>query len=334
MSSEDRFPTPSNPPADLAPADAETNAEAFPARPIRLIAGFPQGGPVDIAGRLAAECLSAQLAVPVTVTNLPAESGNLATRAVVNAEPDGHTILVCGPVHPIADLLFHALDFSFAGGIRPVVALYAVPLVLVIGNHVPIDDAPSFVAHGRARPGGIKVGFAGKATPQHVGIELFRAMAGVDLTLVPYAGSPPALDALMTGEVDAMFDPMPSSLPLIRAGRIKALAVTGSERSRELPSVPAMAEIVPGYTAGSWFGLGVPRATPDVVVERLNAAMRKALALPETAGRIHGLGGTVMDGSAEDFARFVAEEAGRYAEALRRAGLVPADASREAMPSP
>ncbi|MCA1607223.1 MAG: tripartite tricarboxylate transporter substrate binding protein, partial [Acidobacteria bacterium] len=227
-------------------------AEDYPSRPVRLLVGFPGGGPVDIAGRTIGAWLSDRLGQPFIVENRPGESSNIATRSVVKAAPDGYTLLVCGPVNVINTALFDGMDFDFGRDISAVAGLFRVPLVVEVNPALPISTVPQFLTYARANPGRLKVAYAGTGTPQHLGIELFKAMAGVDLTLVPYGGSTPALEALLAGQADAMFDPMPSSIGLINCGRLRPLAVTTSRRSEALPQVPPMSDFVPGYEAGSW----------------------------------------------------------------------------------
>src|SRR5688500_8315863 len=184
-------------------------AEDYPSQPVRLLVGFPAGGPVAIAGRTISTWLSNRLGQPFIVENRPGESGNIATRAVVKAAPDGYTLLVCGPVNVINTALFDGMDFDFGRDISAVAGLFRVPLVIEVKPSLPIRTVQEFLTYARANPGRLKVAYAGTGTPQHLGIELFKAMAGVDFTLVPYAGSTPALEALLAGQADAMFDPMP-----------------------------------------------------------------------------------------------------------------------------
>jgi tripartite-type tricarboxylate transporter receptor subunit TctC len=296
-------------------------AGTYPSRAVRLVVGFPAGGPVDIAGRLIASCLSEQLGQSFVVDNQVGESGNAATRSVVKAEPDGCTLLVCGPVNTINTTLFEDLDFDFGRDIAPVASLYRVPLVIEVNPSVPVRTLSELIAYATSRPGKLRVGYAGKGTPQHVGIELFKAMAGVDLTLVPYLGSTPALNDLLAGSIDAMFDPMPSSIGHIKGGRLVPLAVTSLTRSANLPDVPVAADTVPSYQAGSWFGIGAPKATPSAVIDKLNAAVNAALSVSVIKERLSELGAIVLPSSPADFRTFVAQETQRYARVIRSAGI-------------
>lgn len=306
------------PSPDVAAADA---AEDYPSRPVQLLVGFPGGGPVDIAGRTIGAWLSDRAGQPFIVENRPGESGNVATRAVVKAAPDGYTLLVCGPVNVINAALFGPLDFDFAADVTAVAGLFRVPLVVEVNPALPISTVPELLAYARANPGKLKVGYAGNGTPQHVAIELFKAMAGVDLTLVPYAGSTPALQALLAGEADVMFDPMPSSIGLINSGRLTPLAVTTSSRSEALPQVPPMSDFVRGYEAASWFGIGAPRGTPPAIINRLNTAINAGLTDPGVRARVAELGGIPMPGSPDAFAAFIAAESDKYRAVIRAAKI-------------
>jgi tripartite-type tricarboxylate transporter receptor subunit TctC len=295
--------------------------QTYPPRPGRILVGFPAGGPVDIAAQLIAPWLSKQSGQPFVVENLPGESGNLATNAVVNALPDGSTLLLCGPVNTINTTMFPNLGFNFSRDIAPVASLFSVPLVVEVNPSFPAQTAPQFLALAKSQPGRIKVGYAGRGTPQHIGIELFKMMAGVNLRLVPYLGSPPALAALLSGEVDAMFDPLPSSIGHIRSRKLIPLAVTSKTRSEALANVPSMSDFVPGYEVGSWFGLGAPKDTPDNIVSRLNDAVNAGLADLKMQARLAELGGTATPRSPREFAAFLAKETERFALVIRTAKI-------------
>ena len=287
----------------------------------QVIVGFPPGGPVDIAARLMGPALSALLGEPFEVVNMPGESGNVATARVVTAPPDGRTLLMSGPVNAINTTLFPNLPFDFGKDLAAVAGLYSVPLVVEVHPAVPAQSVAEFIRLARSRPGELRVGYAGVGTPQHVGIELFNAMAGVSLQLVPFAGSAPALVDLLAGRIDAMFDPIPSSIGHLRSGRLRALAVTGTVRLPALPDVPVVADAVPGYEAGSWFGLCTPRGTPRERIESLNAAANNALRDPALQARLDALGAQGMPGSPADFAGLISSETRKYGHVIERAGI-------------
>jgi tripartite-type tricarboxylate transporter receptor subunit TctC len=258
---------------------------------------------------------------PVLVDNQPGESGNRATRLVARADPDGYTLLVCGPVNTINTTLFKDLDFDFERDFSPVASLWQVPLVIEVNPALATKDLASFIAYARANPGKLRIGFAGVGTPQHIGIELFKVMAGVDLTLVPYIGSTPALADLLTGKIDAMFDPMPSSIGHIKAGRLVPLAVTTPVQSDALPEVPSASELVAGYQAGSWFGLVAPRRTPSALIEKLNGVVNAAFANPGIKTRLAELGASSLPGPPAQFQAFIQSETTKYAEVIRSARI-------------
>ncbi len=296
-------------------------ALAYPSQPVRVVAGFPPGGPVDIAARIIAAWLSERLGQPFAVDNQPGESGNNATRSVARSTPDGYTLLMIAPVHPINATLFKGLDFDVGRDIVPVAGLWSVPLVIEVNSSVPVKNLPDFISYAKGNPGKLRVGFAGYGTPQHLAIELFKMMAGVDLTLVPYSGSAPALTDLMAGGVDAMFDPMPSSISHIKGGKLVPLAVTGATKSEALPDVPVAAAVVPGYEAGAWFGVGAPKGTSTSIVETLNEAVEASFDDAKIRAHLSELGATVMPGSPAKFGLFLAEETQKYARVIRSANI-------------
>ncbi len=302
---------------------ASVRAVAFASRAIRIVVGFPAGGPLDIVARTIAPPLAGHLGATVDVDNVIGAGGSRAAIDVARAAPDGHTLLLCGPVNVIDDILL-GTGRDFARDIVPVALIASVPLVVEVNPAVPVRSIPALLAYARARPGGLRIAYAGVGTPQHIAIEQFRAMTGAPMALAAHAGSAPALEALLRGDADAMFDPLPSSLPHLRAGRLVALATTGTTRAPLLPDVPALHEVVPGYAAGSWFGLGAPRHTPNSVVATLNAAVNAGLADPATRERLRALGATARPGSAAQFGRFLRAETIAYRRVIRATGIVAA----------
>jgi tripartite-type tricarboxylate transporter receptor subunit TctC len=288
---------------------------------LRIVVGFPPGGPLDIAARTVAPALGRGLGVAVEVENRVGASGNDATRLVARAAPDGRTLLLCGPVNTINTTLFPGLDFDFERDIAAVAGIARVPLIVEVNPGVPLRSIPQMIAFARANPGRLRVAYAGTGTPQHVAIELFQHMAAVRLTLVPYPGSAAALEDLLRGAADVMFDPAPSSMPHVRAGRLLPLATTGPARAAALPEVPTVSETLPGYEGGSWFGLGAPRGTPDEAIALLNAATNDGLREAGVRQALDALSAEAMPGSAAAFQRFIAAETARYADIIRRAGI-------------
>ncbi len=305
--------------ASILPAAAI--AAVFPVRPVRVLVGFPAGGPVDIAGRLVSQWLTESLGEPFVVENKPGESGNIATLEVVRAPADGHTLLIFGPVNTINTTLFKDLQFDFTRDILPIAGLYRVPIVIEVNPAVPVSTPAELLSFAREKPGTLKVGYAGKGTPQHIAIELLKWMANVDMKLVAFAGSAPALQALQAGEVDVMFDPLPSSIGLIRDGKLRALAMTTPERSAVLPQLPSMSEYLPGYEAGSWFALGAPRATPSDVARKLATIVEERLADPNVRQAVEALGGSPLPLARQALGDFVVAETERYRKVITAAGI-------------
>ncbi len=295
----------------------------YPSSPVRLIVGFPRGGPLDIVARTVAPVLSNRLGEEVVVHNRPGASGNNATAEVVSAAPDGHTLLLCGPVNTINSTLFEHLDFDFSCDIAPVGSIARVPLLVEVHRRFPARSLSEFLAFTREHPGRVKVAFAGVGTPQHVAIKRFEKMAGVMFRPVAYSGSEAALSDLLGGDADVMFDPAPSSMPHIMGARLRALATTGPTRSSALPDVPAVAELVPHYEAGSWFGIGAPALTPGRIVERLNTALNGCLEELALIEQFRQIGATVMTGTPSAFGRFIASETDSFRRLIRYAGITP-----------
>lgn len=298
-------------------------AEGYPGRPVRIVVGFPQGGPVDIAARMIASWLTERLNQPFIVENKPGAAGNVATDAVLRAAPDGYTLLMCGPVNTINTSLYDKLSFDFTSDITPVAGIYRVPLVFVVNPSVGARSVPEFVQYAKSRPATLNMASAGNGTPQHVAGELFKSMAGVDMLHVPYRGSAPALTDLLGGQVQVMFDAMPSAIEHIKSGRLRALAVTTATRSGILPDTPTISEFVPDYEVSSWYGLAAPnRISPDIVA-RLNAEVNAALTNAAFRGRLAAVGGVPIGGSSSDFGRLIAGETDKWRKVIRSANIKP-----------
>jgi tripartite-type tricarboxylate transporter receptor subunit TctC len=298
-------------------------AQSYPSRPVRIIVGFAAGSSADIIARLLSRSLSERLGQQVIVVNQPGVGGNTATEMVVQAEPDGYTLLMGGPSTAINATLYERLDFTFLDDIAPVAATVRFPNVMLVGPSVSATSVAELIALAKANPGKISMASAGVGTASHLSGELFRMMTGVNIVHVPYrGGGTDAYSALLGGEVGVYFPAMASSLGYIRAGQLRALAVTTASRRQELPDIPTMGESVPGYEASTWFGIGAPRNTPAGVVARLNAAINASFADPKVKARVADLGGTALAGSPADFGKLIAEETEKWAKLIRPSGAV------------
>jgi tripartite-type tricarboxylate transporter receptor subunit TctC len=296
-------------------------AQAYPTRPVRWIVGFAPGGGVDIIARLMGQWLSERLGQPFVIENRPGAGTNIATEAVVNAPPDGYTLLVANLANAINATLYEKLNFNFIRDIAPVAGIMRVPHVMVVNPSVPAKTIPEFIAYAKANPGKINMASGGVGGPSHVSGELFNMMAGVNMIHVPYRGVAPALTDLLGGQVQVTFGSMPSSIAYIRTGKLRALAVTTATRSEVLPDVPTVGEFVPGYEASGWYGIGAPKATPAEIVDKLNKEINAALADANMKARLADLGGTVLPGSASDFGKHIAEETEKWAKVVKFAGI-------------
>ncbi len=298
-------------------------AQAYPTRPVRIIVGFASGGTLDIIARLLGQWLSERLGQPFVVENRPGGGGNIGTDAVVRAPPDGYTLLLVGSPNMINATLYEKLNFNFIRDIAPVASIDRTPLVMEVNQSFPARSVPEFIAYAKAKPGKINMASAGTGTGQHVAGELFKMMAGVDMTHVPYRSAGPALTDLIGGQVQVMFDSLPASIEHIRTGRLRALAVTTATRLDALPDIPTVADFVPGYEASAVHGIGAPKNTPTEIVDRLNKEINAALADPKIKVRLAELGSTVLPGSPADFGRLVAEETEKWAKVVKFSGAKP-----------
>jgi tripartite-type tricarboxylate transporter receptor subunit TctC len=298
-------------------------ADAYPTRPIQLIVGFPPGGGVDIVARLMAQWLSERLGQQVVVENKPGAGGNIATELVVRAPPDGYTLTYVGPVAAINASFYKDLSFDFIRDIAPVASFMRVPLVMEVNPALPAMTVPEFIAYAKANPGKINMASSGNGTAGHVAGELFKMMTGVNMVHVPYRGETPALTDLIAGRVQVTFNPLPASIPHIKSGALRALAVTTTMRSDILPDIPSLGDFVPGYEASVWYGVGAPKNTPAAIVERLNTEINAALADPQISSRLRDLGGMVLPGSPADFGKLIADETEKWAKVVKFAGIQP-----------
>jgi tripartite-type tricarboxylate transporter receptor subunit TctC len=300
-----------------------SNAAAldYPTRPVRWIVGYPAGGTTDIVARIIGQWLSERLGQQFIVENKPGAGNNIATAEVVRAAPDGYTALLVNPANAINATLYQRLSFNFMKDIAPVAGLMRVPNVMEVNPSVPANTVAEFIAYAKANPGKINWASSGNGTSVHLSGELFKIMTGVEFTHVPYRGSAPALTDMISGTVQVMFDNMPSSLPHIQAGKLRALGVTTARRSDALPNVPTVADTVPGYEASAFFGMGVPAGTPPEIIDKLNKEINAALADPRIKARLAELGGMLIPGSPQDFGKVVAEETEKWAKVIKTGGV-------------
>jgi len=295
-------------------------AQDYPVRPVRMMVGFAPGGSADILARLMAQWLSERLGQQFIVENRAGAGTNIATEAVARAAADGYTLLLVTASNFINATLYQKLSFNFIRDIAPVVLLAREPNVMVVHPSVPAQTVPEFIAFARANPGKITMASGGTGAPSHVTGELFKMMAGVNLVHVPYRGAGPALSDLLGGQVQLYFAPMSAAIEYVRAGQLRALAVTAATRSEALTNIPAVSDFVPGFEASQWYGIGAPRKSPDEIVAQLNIEMNAVLSLPMVKTRLADLGETALGGSPADFARLIAEETVKWGRVVRFSG--------------
>jgi tripartite-type tricarboxylate transporter receptor subunit TctC len=296
-------------------------AQSYPSRPVRWVVPFPPGGPAEILARLFGQFMSERLGQPFVIENRPGAGGNIGTETVVRSPPDGYTMLLVTTANAINASLYERLNYNFIRDIAPVAALIRVPAVLEINPMVPVDSVPAFVAYAKANPGRLNMASAGNGTIQHVAGEMFKMMTGVSLQHVPYRGQAPALNDLIGGQVQVMFDSMPASIEHIRAGKVRALAVTTAARSDVLPQLPTVRDFVPGFEASAWYGVAMPANTPQVNVDKINEEINAAFADPRIKGQLLDLGGTILAGSAADFAKLIVDETEKWGKVIRAANI-------------
>ena len=296
-------------------------AQTYPARPIRIVVGFPAGSGVDIVARLIGQWLAERMGQPVVVENRPGAGSNIATEAVVRAAPDGHTLLWVGSPNAISATLYDNLPFNFIRDVAPVAGINCEPSVVAVNPAVPAATLSEFIAYAKANPGKINMASAGNGTVSHVAGELFKMMTGTDMVHVPYRGGPSPVMDLVSGQVQVMFVTTSASLPHIKAGRLRALAVTTASRWNGLPDIPAVGEAVPGYEGSNCFGVGAPATTPADIVDRLNREINAGLSDPKVKARLAELGATALTGSSADFGRHLAAETEKWGKVVKFARL-------------
>jgi tripartite-type tricarboxylate transporter receptor subunit TctC len=296
-------------------------AQTYPRRPVRIVVGFAPGGGLDIFARLIGQWLSERLGQQFVIENRTGAASNIAAEAVVRAPPDGYTLLLVHTTNASNSALYAKLSFNFMSDIAPVAAIARVPNVLNVNPAVPATTVPEFIAFAKANPGVINMGSSGNGAADHLAAELFKMMVGVNIVQVQYRGASLALTDLLGGQVQAMFSSMPSSIGYIKAGSLRALAVTTTIRSEALPDLPTVDDFVPGYESSQWYGVGAPNNTPAEIIETLNREINAALANPTMKARIAEQGGTVLAGSPGDFRQLIAHETEKWTKVVRAANI-------------
>jgi tripartite-type tricarboxylate transporter receptor subunit TctC len=298
-------------------------AQVYPARPVRIIVGFAAGGGADTTARLMGQWLSERLGQQFIIENRPGAGSNIGAETVVKAAADGYTLLLVTTANAINATLYDKLNFAFARDIASVAGIMRVPNVMEVNPSLPVKTVPEFIAYAKSNPRTLNYASGGSGTTAHVAGELFRNLTGVNMQHVPYRGIGPALTDLLGGQVQVMFDAMSGSIEHIRAGRLRALAVTTAARSEALPDVPTVGEFVPGFEVSQWYGVGVPKNTPADIIGRLNKEINAGLADPRLKVRLVDLGGTVLVGSPADFGKLVADETEKWGKVVKSSGAKP-----------
>src|SRR5262245_38305731 len=299
------------------------SAQAYPTRPLRMIIGYPPGGSADITARLTGQWLSERLGQPVVIESRPGAATNLATEAVVRAPPDGYTLLLVAPANAINATLYEKLNFNFLRDIAPVAGIIRFPNVVVVNPSLPIKTIPELIAYAKANPGKLNMASSGNGSTIHMSGELFKMMTGINMVHVPYRGGAPALTDMISGQVQVMFDNIPTSAEHVKAGRLRGLAVTSAERSEVLPDLPTVADVLPGYEASAWYGLGVPKGTPPEIIDKLNTETNAILADPKAKARFAELGASLLPGTPAEFGKLMEDETEKWGKVVKFAGVKP-----------
>jgi tripartite-type tricarboxylate transporter receptor subunit TctC len=298
-------------------------AQTYPARPVRWLVGAAPGSSPDVVARLLGQRLAEQLGQPFVIENRPGAGTNIAAEAVVRAASDGYSLLFVTSANAINATLYEKLNFNFIRDIAPVAGIVRIPLVMVVNPSVPAKTVPEFIVYAKANPGKVTMASDGNGTVSHVAGELFKMMTGVDMLHVPYRSGPPALTDLIGGQVQVMFEPLPSSIEFIRASKLRALAVTTAARLSVLPDIPAVGDFVPGYEAAASFGLGAPQNTPMDVVGRLNKETNIAIADSKVVARFADLNGSPMPMTPTDYGKLIADETEKWGKVVKATGIKP-----------
>ena len=304
----------------LAAAAPVAQAADYPTRPVRFVVPYTPAGTTDVLARIVAQWLTDKMGQTFIVENKPGAGNNLGVDFVVNAPPDGYTMLLVNPANGINATLYKNLTFNFIRDIAPVAGLVRTPNVMEVTPSLPVKTVAEFIAYCKANPGKLNMASSGSGTSVHLSGELFKSMTGCDMLHVPYKGAGPALVDLMGGQVQVIFDNLPSSVGHLKGGKLRALGVTSLEREPSLPGVPTIGETVPGYEATAWFGIGMPKGTPRDVIDKVNAEVNRALADPKFRDRMAELGGKPIAGSPEDFGRIIAAETAKWEKVVNASG--------------
>jgi tripartite-type tricarboxylate transporter receptor subunit TctC len=298
-------------------------AQSYPVRPVHLIVGFAAGGPNDVTARLIGQFLSERLGQSFIIENRTGAGGNIGTEAVVRAPADGYTLLLATGANAVNASLYDKLSFNFIRDVAPVAGIMRAPNVMVVNPTLPAKTVPEFISYAKANPGKINMATAGNGSAPHISGELFKMMAGIDLVPVAYRGGGPALVDLLAGQMQVMFEPTISTIEYVRAGKLRALAVTSATRSELLPDTPTVGEFLPGYEASQWYGIGAPKGTPAKIVERLNREINAGLVDPRLKARLADLGGVPMPMNPAEFGALVAAETEKWGKVIRTANIKP-----------
>ena len=306
--------------AALTAASRIADAQAYPMRPVRIVVGYAAGGGTDIVARLMGQWLSERLGQQFVIENRTGAATNIGTEAVARAPADGYTLLLAHTANAINATLYEKLNFNFIRDITPVAGIIRVPSVMVVNPSLPAKTVPEFIAYAKANPGKINMGSGGAGGPDHMSGELFKTMTGINMIHVPYRGLSPALSDLLGGQVQVIFSSLPAAIEYIRAGKLRALAVTTATRFEGAPDIPTVGDVLPGYEASQWYGVGAPSNTPVEIVDKLNKEINAGLVNPKLRAQLADLGGTLLPGSAADFGKLIAEETEKWGRVVKLSG--------------
>jgi tripartite-type tricarboxylate transporter receptor subunit TctC len=306
--------------AVLPAVSSVARAETYPVRPIRLIIGYTPGGSADLTARLMGQWLSERLGQPFVIENRPGGGTNIATEAVVRAAPDGYTLLLVAPANAINATLYDKLNFNFLRDIDPIAGIIRFPNVVAVNPQVPVKTIPELIAYAKANPGKLNMASSGNGSTIHMSGELFKMMTGIDMVHVPYRGGAPALTDLISGQVQVMFDNIPTCAEHVKSGKLRGLAITSTTRSEVLPDLPPVADFLPGYEASAWYGFGAPKGTPPEIIARLNKETNAVLADPTAKKRFAELGAFLLPGSPAEFGKLLADETEKWGKVVKFSG--------------